>query len=116
VPVRLAEPTALALVRPGDRVDLVRVEEGGTTTPVAQGALVLGITGAGDPLPGDPLPGDPLPGDPLAGDPRGGDPPGGDPLAGDPLAGGLLLALDPGTAKRAVATPSNGFAVLLRPD
>jgi hypothetical protein len=78
--VRLAEPAALALVRPGDRVDLVRVEERGTTTPVGQDALVLGVTGADD-----------------------------------PLTGGLLLALDPDAAKRAVAPPGRGFAVLLRP-
>ncbi|MCA2213815.1 hypothetical protein [Jidongwangia harbinensis] len=59
----------------------MRVEDGERTTPIAQAALVLGITGADD-----------------------------------PLAGGLLLALDPATAKRAGAAPSRGYAVLLRPD
>ena len=53
VPVRLAEPTALALVHPGDRVDLFRVD--GTargTSAVAVGAPVLGVTGADDPTTG----------------------------------------------------------------
>jgi hypothetical protein len=82
VPVRLAEPTALRLVHPGDRVDLFRVDEsGGGTTSVAAAALVLGVTGADD-----------------------------------PAAGGLLLALKPGEAQRAVATPGHGFAILIRPD
>jgi hypothetical protein len=82
VPVRLAEPTALRLVHPGDRVDLFRVDEsGGGTTSVAVAALVLGVTGADD-----------------------------------PAAGGLLLALKPEEAQRAVATPGHGFAVLIRPD
>jgi len=81
VPVRLAEPTALTLVHPGDRVDLLRVDEsGGGTTAVAAGAVVLGVTGADD-----------------------------------PTAGGLLLALKPAEAQRAVATPGHGFAVLIRP-
>ena len=82
VPVRLAEPAALRLVHPGDRVDLLRVDEsGGGTTSVAAAALVLGVTGADD-----------------------------------PTAGGLLLALKPEEAHRAVATPGHGFAVLIRPD
>jgi hypothetical protein len=53
VPVRLAEPAALALVHPGDRVDLFRVD--GTTlgtSAVAVGAPVLGVTGADDPTTG----------------------------------------------------------------
>jgi hypothetical protein len=53
VPVRLAEPTALTLVRPGDRVDLFRVD--GTargTSAVAVGAPVLDVTGADDPTTG----------------------------------------------------------------
>jgi hypothetical protein len=81
VPVRLADPTALTLIQPGDRVDLLRIRDDGRTEPVAQAALAIGITGAGD-----------------------------------PLAGGLLLALDPATAKKAVASPERGYAVLLRPD
>ncbi|MDQ7906808.1 flagellar biosynthesis protein FlgA [Phytohabitans sp. ZYX-F-186] len=52
VPVRLAEPAVLALVRPGDRVDLLAV--GGATptpapsrepAPLARDALVLGVVG-----------------------------------------------------------------------
>jgi hypothetical protein len=80
VPVRLADPTALAMVGAGDRVDLLLVRDGGRSEPVAEAALVLAITGAND-----------------------------------PLAGGMLLALDPVAAKRAVASPGHGFAVLLRP-
>jgi len=49
VPVRLAEPTALALIHPGDRVDLVPA---GGTSAVAVGAPVLDVTGAGDPTTG----------------------------------------------------------------
>ena len=81
VPVRLADPTALALVRAGNRVDLRRLDDAdGRTTSVAASALVLRVTGAGDPT------------------------------------GGLLLALTPAEAERAVATPGHGFAVLVRPD
>jgi hypothetical protein len=80
VPIRLAEPAGLSLVHPGDRVDLLRVEEAGDTTAVAGAALVLGITGTDD-----------------------------------PISGGLLIALSPAQAERAVATPGRGFAVLLRP-
>ncbi|BBH64859.1 hypothetical protein ACTI_15440 [Actinoplanes sp. OR16] len=50
VPVRLADPTALTLVRPGQRVDLLRPGDRGT--PVASAALVLEVTGAGDPAAG----------------------------------------------------------------
>jgi hypothetical protein len=69
VPVRLAEPSALRLLRSGDRVDLVGVDpDGGPADRVlADDVLVLGITGADD-----------------------------------PTAGGLLLALDPAEAQRAV--------------
>jgi hypothetical protein len=82
VPVRLTEPAALKLVHPGDRVDLLRVNESdGGTTAVAAGALVLGVTGADD-----------------------------------PTAGGVLLALRPAEAERAVAGRGYGFAVLIRPD
>jgi hypothetical protein len=82
VPVRLAEPTALTLVRPGDRVDLLRVDDTGQgTPPVAAAALVLSVTGAND-----------------------------------PTSGGLLLALRPAEAARAVTAPGRGFAVLIRPD
>jgi hypothetical protein len=81
VPVRLAEPAALNLVHPGDRVDLLRVgaADGGTTS-VASAALVLGVTDAGD-----------------------------------PATAGLLLALPPAEARKAVATPERGFAILVRP-
>ena len=82
MPIRLADPTALALVRPGDRVDLLRVEEAGHTTAIAGAALVLGVTGVDDPTAG----------------------------------GGLLLALNPQQARRAVSTPRQGFAVVIRPD
>ena len=49
VPVRLAEPTALALVHAGDRVDLLRADGTGA---VAVGAPVLDVTGADDPTTG----------------------------------------------------------------
>jgi len=82
VPVRLAEPTALTLVHPGDRVDLLRMDDaGGGTTAVAAAALVLGVTGAND-----------------------------------PTMGGLLLALRPAEAEKAMATPGHGFAIVIRPD
>jgi hypothetical protein len=81
VPIRLADPTALSLVHPGNRVDLLRLDETGGSTAVAAAALVLRVTGAGD-----------------------------------PTAGGLLLALSPAEAPRAVAEPSHGFAILIRPD
>ncbi|GAA4593504.1 hypothetical protein BJY16_001004 [Actinoplanes octamycinicus] len=80
VPVRLADPTALALVHPGNRVDLLRLDDEGDATPVASAALVLDVTGADD-----------------------------------PAVGGLLLALDGEEAARAVAAPSRGFAILIRP-
>ena len=81
VPVRLAEPTALTLVRPGDRIDLLSVEEGGGPVAVAAAALVLGVTGADD-----------------------------------PTTGGLLVALNPAEAQKAVAAPGRAFAILIRPD
>ena len=81
VPVRLADPTALTVVRPGNRVDLLRLDDtGGRTTLVANAALVLDVTGADD-----------------------------------PTTGGLLLALGPDEAERAVAAPGRGFAILIRP-
>jgi hypothetical protein len=51
VPVRLAEPAALTVVRPGSRVDLVAVAAPGASAarehaPVATEALVLGVVGA----------------------------------------------------------------------
>ncbi len=50
VPIRLAEPTALGLVRPGDHVDVFRVAgTGGSPQAVATAALVLGVIGADDP-------------------------------------------------------------------
>ena len=81
VPVRLAEATALTLVRPGDHVDLIRVGgESRETSAIAAAALVLGVTGADD-----------------------------------PTTGGLLIALTPAEAAKAVAEPGRGFAVLIRP-
>jgi hypothetical protein len=82
VPVRLAEPAALALVRAGDRVDLLSVDTaGGQATPVAEAAVVLAVSGTED-----------------------------------PTAGGLLLALRPAEARRAVgAAERTRFAVLIRP-
>jgi hypothetical protein len=51
VPVRLAEPAALAVVRPGSLVDLVAVAAPGALparepAPIATEALVLGVVGA----------------------------------------------------------------------
>ncbi|SNY05592.1 hypothetical protein [Paractinoplanes atraurantiacus] len=80
VPIRLADPTALSLVKPGNRVDLLRLDDKGATTPVAAAALVLTVTGASD-----------------------------------PTTGGLLLALPPAEAERAVVTSDHGFAILIRP-
>jgi hypothetical protein len=50
VPVRLADPTALILLRPGQRVDLLR--PGDRSSPVATAALVLEVAGANDPTTG----------------------------------------------------------------
>ncbi|WCN82204.1 flagellar biosynthesis protein FlgA [Micromonospora sp. LH3U1] len=50
VPVRLAEPAALAVVRPGARVDLLAAAPGGAgseATVLAPAALVLDVLGAG---------------------------------------------------------------------
>ncbi|MCO8272506.1 hypothetical protein M1L60_18080 [Actinoplanes sp. TRM 88003] len=81
VPVRLSDPAALALVAPGNRVDLLRHDEAdGSTTPVAESALVLRVT-----------------------------------APDDPTTGGLLLALAPVDAPRAVAGPGQSFSVLIRP-
>ena len=53
VPIRLAEPTALELVQPGDRVDLVRLPDtGANPQTIATAALVLAVTGAEDPTTG----------------------------------------------------------------
>ena len=81
VPVRLSDPAALALVEPGNRVDLLRLDEAdGSTTQVAASALVLQVTSPDD-----------------------------------PTTGGLLLALSPTEAQRAVATRGQTFTVLIRP-
>ena len=82
VPVRLADPAALAVVKPGNRVDLLRLDDdtGRRSTAVASDALVLDVTGKDD-----------------------------------PVTGGLLLALRPDEAGRAVAAPGRGFAILIRP-
>ena len=81
VPIRLAEPAALNLVHPGDRVDLFRVEETGGTTAIAAAAVVLSMTGADD-----------------------------------PITGGIMVALRPPEAEKALSRSGRGFAVLLRPD
>jgi hypothetical protein len=81
VPIRLAEPAALTLVHPGDRVDLFRVEEAGGTTAIAAAAVVLSMTDTDD-----------------------------------PVTGGIMVALRPAEAEKAMASPGRGFAVLLRPD
>ncbi|WP_430780740.1 hypothetical protein [Actinoplanes sp. G11-F43] len=53
VPVRLADPTALTVVRPGNRVDLLRpAGDRNRTITVATAALVLEVTGADDPVTG----------------------------------------------------------------
>jgi hypothetical protein len=80
--VRLAEPTALAMIRAGDLVDLLRLDaDGGEATVVAGAAPVLRVTGADD-----------------------------------PTTGGVLLALTPREARRALARSGQGFAVIVRPD
>ncbi|MCO1595269.1 flagellar biosynthesis protein FlgA [Micromonospora sp. RHAY321] len=51
VPIRLAEPAALAVVHPGSRVDLLAAPPGGTgaeATLLAPRALVLDVLGADD--------------------------------------------------------------------
>lgn len=50
VPIRLAEPAALRLVRAGNRVDVFRADD--SAKPVADAALVLAVTGLDDPLTG----------------------------------------------------------------
>ncbi|WP_307835599.1 hypothetical protein [Paractinoplanes ferrugineus] len=50
MPIRLADPAALRLVRPGNRVDVLRVDAG--APPVATAALVLQVSDAGDPTAG----------------------------------------------------------------
>lgn len=48
LPVPLAEPAALAVLRPGDRVDLLTVPAaGGDPAPLAAGARVLAVDRAG---------------------------------------------------------------------
>ncbi|GAB3066097.1 flagellar biosynthesis protein FlgA [Micromonospora schwarzwaldensis] len=49
VPIRLAEPAALAVLHPGARVDLLVVPAGGSPDPtlLAPRALVLDVVGAG---------------------------------------------------------------------
>ncbi|MEU4481606.1 flagellar biosynthesis protein FlgA [Micromonospora sp. NPDC023966] len=46
VPIRLAEPAALAVLHPGARVDLLVVPVGGAPTLLAPRALVLEVVGA----------------------------------------------------------------------
>ncbi len=86
VPLRLAEPAALLLVRPGDRVDLLVVRAaGGTPRPLAAGAAVLGVVGDTAP---DAVPG----------------------------SAALFVALTRRQADQAVGAPQDArFAVLVRP-
>ncbi|MGN9915765.1 hypothetical protein [Micromonospora palomenae] len=85
VPVRLAEPAALAVLRPGARVDLLVVPAGRTPVEaalVASGALVLDVVGGGDAADG---------------------------------SSALYLALRPDQAQRAVGQPEGSrFAVVVR--
>ncbi|WLS46330.1 hypothetical protein Q3V37_03370 [Micromonospora profundi] len=85
VPIRLAEPAALAVVRPGARVDLLAAPPGGAgaaeATVLAPRALVLDVLGAG---------------------------------ATDGSAA-LYLALHPDQAQRAVGLPEGSrFAIVVR--
>lgn len=80
VPLRLTDPAPLALIEPGSRVDVLRVDDSGRTTKLAGAALVLGVTDADD-----------------------------------FVTAGMLVALSPAEAERAVAHQGRGFAVLLRP-
>jgi len=53
VPIRLAEPAALRLLRPGDHVDLFRLTGDDRSPPaVATAALVLDVSGVDDPATG----------------------------------------------------------------
>ncbi|SCL61973.1 hypothetical protein GA0070603_3312 [Micromonospora chersina] len=85
VPVRLAEPAALAVLRPGARVDLLVVPAGGATgtaTLLAPRALVLDVVGAAGAVDG---------------------------------SSALYLALRPEQAQRAVGLPEGSrFAVVVR--
>lgn len=85
VPVRLAEPAALAVLRPGARVDLLVVPAGGTAgeaTLLAPRALVLDVVGTAGAVDG---------------------------------SSALYLALRPEQAQRAVGVPEGSrFAVVVR--
>lgn len=89
VPIRLAEPAALAVVRPGTRVDLLAVPAGRVATEaslLAAGALVLDVVG----------------GEVVGGDAWGG-------------SSALYLALRPDQARRAVGLPEGSrFAIVVR--
>ncbi|MET8832649.1 flagellar biosynthesis protein FlgA [Micromonospora sp. NPDC004540] len=85
VPIRLAEPAALAVLRPGARVDLLVVPAGGaagSATLLAPRALVLDVVGAAGAVDG---------------------------------SSALYLALRPEQAQRAVGLPEGSrFAVVVR--
>jgi Flp pilus assembly protein CpaB len=53
VPVRLADPGVAALVRPGDRIDVVAVTESGQTSVIAAGVPVLAVPQAPETSPAD---------------------------------------------------------------
>lgn len=98
VPVRLAEPATAAVLRTGDRVDLLAVPPGGSPTAVGTDAVVLGL-GA---TPTGGLPGrDPAPDSGEVG-------------AGS--AGVVVLALTPAEATRTVGLAlDTHLAVIVRP-
>ncbi|MEV6350032.1 hypothetical protein [Actinoplanes sp. NPDC051851] len=98
VPVRLADPSALAVVHPGDRVDLLRLTgDAGPAAGTDSGTDTDGGSSDGSVV----VAGDALVLDVTAAD--------------DPAGGGLLLALRPDQATAAVTSSGDGFAILIRP-
>jgi hypothetical protein len=88
VPVRLAEPATTAVLRAGDRVDLLAVASSGATTAVGTDALVLAVGPASPGYDGAPATGSAM----------------------------IVLALTPAEAKRAVGSdPGTRLAVIVRP-
>jgi hypothetical protein len=90
VPIRLADPSTLGLVRPGNRVDLLRV--GGSSPPVATSALVLEVGDTGDPTTGSLL------------------------LALTRAEAEQVVAAQGSLTQGGASAPGPGFAVLIRPD
>jgi hypothetical protein len=52
VAVTPADPAVLAVLRPGDRVDVLAVDGGRAPASLAAGALVVAVPGSADPLGG----------------------------------------------------------------